>query len=129
MPDGRGLYQRILHKKKRRYSGNRKILREEGKPDIQIIPKIENQEGFDNLEEILEVADGVMVARGDLGVDVSFELVPIYQKKIIKTANAMENLLLLLRICWSLCRGIQDRRVQRRVMLPTPCWMEQMQSC
>ena len=67
----------------------RKILREEGKPDIQIIPKIENQEGFDNLEEILEVADGVMVARGDLGVDVSFELVPIYQKKIIKTANAM----------------------------------------
>ena len=67
----------------------RKILREEGKPDIQIIPKIENQEGFDNLEEILEVADGVMVARGVLGVDVSFELVPIYQKKIIKTANAM----------------------------------------
>ena len=67
----------------------RKILREEGKPDIQIIPKIENQEGFDNLREILEVADGVMVARGDLGVDVSFELVPRYQKKIIKIANEM----------------------------------------
>ena len=67
----------------------RKILREEGKPDIQIIPKIENQEGFDNLREILEVADGVMVARGDLGVDVSFELVPLYQKQIIKTANEL----------------------------------------
>ena len=67
----------------------RKILREEGKPDIQIIPKIENQEGFDNLREILDVADGVMVARGDLGVDVSLELVPIYQKQIIKTANEM----------------------------------------
>lgn len=67
----------------------RKILREEGRPDIQIIPKIENQEGFDNLREILEVADGVMVARGDLGVDVSFELVPLYQKKIIKTANEL----------------------------------------
>ncbi|MEF9967536.1 MAG: pyruvate kinase [Longicatena sp.] len=67
----------------------RQILKEEGKEDIQIIPKIENQEGFDNLEEILEVSDGVMVARGDLGVDVSFELVPIYQKKIIKTANAL----------------------------------------
>lgn len=67
----------------------REILKDEGKEDIQIIPKIENQEGFDNLEEILEVSDGVMVARGDLGVDVSLELVPIYQKKIIKTANAL----------------------------------------
>lgn len=67
----------------------RKILREEGRPDIQIIPKIENQEGFDNLREILEVSDGVMVARGDLGVDVSFELVPLYQKKIIQIANEM----------------------------------------
>lgn len=67
----------------------RKILEEEGRPDIQIIPKIENQEGFDNLREILEVADGVMVARGDLGVDVSFELVPLYQKQIIKTANEL----------------------------------------
>ena len=67
----------------------RKILEEEGRPDIQIIPKIENQEGFDNLREILEVADGVMVARGDLGVDVSFELVPLYQKQSIKTANEL----------------------------------------
>lgn len=67
----------------------RKILEEEGRPDIQIIPKIENQEGFDNLREILEVAEGVMVARGDLGVDVSFELVPLYQKQIIKTANEL----------------------------------------
>lgn len=67
----------------------RSILKEEGKEDIQIIPKIENQEGFDNLESILKVSDGVMVARGDLGVDVSFEYVPIYQKIIIKTANRM----------------------------------------
>lgn len=67
----------------------RRILIEEGREDVQIIPKIENQEGFDNLREILEVADGVMVARGDLGVDVSLELVPIYQKKIIATANEM----------------------------------------
>ena len=67
----------------------RNILIEEKKSNIQIIPKIENQEGFDNLREILEVADGVMVARGDLGVDVSLEYVPIYQKKIIHTANEM----------------------------------------
>lgn len=67
----------------------RQILKEEGREDIQIIPKIENQEGFDNLRDILEVADGVMCARGDLGVDVSLELVPIYQKQLIRTANEM----------------------------------------
>lgn len=65
----------------------RKILIEMGKPHINIIAKIENQEGFDNLEEILEVADGVMVARGDLGVEVETAFVPIYQKRIIATAN------------------------------------------
>ena len=48
----------------------RKILEEEGHPEIEIIAKIENQEGYDNLESILKVADGVMVARGDLGVEV-----------------------------------------------------------
>ncbi|MBN2300557.1 MAG: pyruvate kinase [Acholeplasmataceae bacterium] len=67
----------------------REILRKAGKPKIELIAKIENQEGVDNLESILEVSDGVMVARGDLGVEVSTELVPLYQKKIIKTANAM----------------------------------------
>ena len=65
----------------------RKIITEMGKPKIQIIAKIENQEGFDNLESILEVADGVMVARGDLGVEVETAFVPIYQKKIIEAAN------------------------------------------
>jgi len=65
----------------------RKILKEEGKPKIKLIAKIENQEGYDNLDSILEVADGVMVARGDLGVEVSTALVPIYQKKIVARAN------------------------------------------
>jgi pyruvate kinase len=67
----------------------RDILRSVGKETMEIIAKIENQEGVDNLEEILKVADGVMVARGDLGVEVSTELVPIYQKKIIAKANEM----------------------------------------
>jgi len=67
----------------------RKILIDENKDSIQIIPKIENQEGFDNLRDILEVSDGVMVARGDLGVNVSLEYVPIYQKQMIKIANEM----------------------------------------
>lgn len=66
----------------------RRILLEEGNTHIQIIAKIENQEGYDNLEEILDVADGIMVARGDLGVDVSVALVTLYQKEMIKMANA-----------------------------------------
>ena len=65
----------------------RSILKRKGKENIQIIAKIENQEGFDNLEDILQVADGIMVARGDLGVEVETQFVPIYQKKIIKLAN------------------------------------------
>jgi pyruvate kinase len=67
----------------------RQILHEEGHDEIEIIAKIENQEGYDNLVSILEEADGVMVARGDLGVEVSLQLVPLYQKKIIATANKM----------------------------------------
>ncbi len=67
----------------------RDILEEEGHPEIEIIAKIENQEGYNNLNAILSVADGVMVARGDLGVEVSLQLVPLYQKHIIRTANKM----------------------------------------
>lgn len=65
----------------------KEILKEEKAEDIEIIAKIENQEGVDNLDEILEIADGIMVARGDLGVEVSTQFVPIYQKKIISKAN------------------------------------------
>jgi pyruvate kinase len=65
----------------------RKICIEEGKPHINIIAKIENQEGYDNVDSILEAADGVMVARGDLGVEIPTMLVPVYQKHIIHQAN------------------------------------------
>jgi pyruvate kinase len=65
----------------------REILKSIGHESIEIIAKIENQEGVDNLDEILAESDGVMVARGDLGVEVSTQLVPIYQKKIIQRAN------------------------------------------
>ena len=65
----------------------RALLDAAGDKKMEIIAKIENQEGVDNLDEILEVVDGIMVARGDLGVEVSTALVPIYQKKIIHKAN------------------------------------------
>ncbi|MEJ7615534.1 MAG: pyruvate kinase [Pyrinomonadaceae bacterium] len=52
-----------------------------------LIAKIEKAEAMDHLEEITRVADGVMVARGDLGVETSVELVPVYQKRIIQQAN------------------------------------------
>lgn len=54
---------------------------------ISVIAKIENQEGLDNIDSILEVADGVMVARGDLGVDIPPEKIPHEQKKLIRKAN------------------------------------------
>ncbi len=61
----------------------REIL-DEHKSDIQIVAKIENQEGVDNIDEILEVADGIMIARGDLGIEVPQERIPGIQRRIIR---------------------------------------------
>lgn len=67
----------------------RELLEAKHMEHVQIFPKIESQEGIDNIDDILKVADGLMVARGDMGVEIPFENVPFVQKNLIKKCNAL----------------------------------------
>ncbi|WEV40637.1 pyruvate kinase [Lactobacillus sp. ESL0681] len=67
----------------------RKLCEDAGCDYVKIYPKIESQEGIDNADEILQVSDGLMVARGDMGVEIPFIDVPFVQKDLIKKANAL----------------------------------------
>ena len=67
----------------------REVLEHNNATHIQIISKIENQEGIDNIDSILQVSDGIMVARGDLGVEIPTPEIPIAQKMMIKKCNQL----------------------------------------
>lgn len=64
------------------------LVKSSNNPDIKVLPKIESQDGVENFDSILENSDGIMIARGDLGVEVDAEDVPVIQKEIIEKCNA-----------------------------------------
>lgn len=66
----------------------RELLEKKHQETVKIYPKIESQEGIDNIDDILKVADGLMIARGDMGVEIPFENVPFVQKELIRKCNA-----------------------------------------
>ena len=66
------------------------LLIKPGLPDCQIVAKIESRQAIDNIDGIIDAADGIMIARGDMGVAVPIQEVPIIQKRIIKKSNAAE---------------------------------------
>jgi pyruvate kinase len=103
----------------------REIVKEAG-GDVLIISKIESQLGIKNIDEIIDVSDGIMVARGDLGVEVPLEELPMLQKKLLENVVKRASLPLSLLKCWLPCMRVLDLQGQRSQTLPMQYWTVQI---
>lgn len=93
----------------------KKFIRENGGKDrnIKLISKIENQQGVDNISGIIAESDGIMVARGDLGVEVDFKLIPLYQKAIVdKCLNAGKPVIIATQMLESMVENLRPTRAE-----------------